>query len=229
MNKVENIDEIPAFAKHMLPAVPSSEVYLEDCVKALKRFDNNYFDLAVVDPPYGIEINMNMGRKKGQKKRHNEKYWDDSIPEDIYFDELFRVSKNQIIWGGNYFPLPLTKSWIFWDKNVPEGVSFADGELAWTSFDKTLVKAKIDYSGFQGMDDGGKIHPTQKPVKLYDWIFMKYAKAGDLILDTHLGSGSSRIAAYKGGFNFVGFEIDAEYYEKQEKRFKDFVSQLRMF
>ena len=221
--------ETPAFAKHVLPAVPLSEVYLEDCVTALKRYADNHFDLAIVDPPYGIEINMNMGRKKGQKKRHNDKDWDNSIPEDIYFKELFRVSKNQIIWGGNYFPLPLTKSWIFWDKNVPEGVSFADGELAWTSFDKTLVKAKIDYSGFQGMDDGGKIHPTQKPVRLYDWIFKKYATAGDLILDTHLGSGSSRIAAYKAGLNFVGFEIDQEYYEKQEKRFNDFKSQLRLF
>lgn len=213
----------------VLGAVPYSEVYLMDCVAGLRHYPDNYFDLAVVDPPYGIEINMNMGRKKGQKKRHNEKDWDNSIPEDIYFNELFRVSKNQIIWGGNYFPLPLTKSWIFWDKNVPEGVSFADGELAWTSFDKTLVKAKIDYSGFKGMDDGGKIHPTQKPVRLYDWIFMKYAKAGDLILDTHVGSQSSRIAADKAGLNFVGFEIDEEYFNAANKRFDNFKSQTRLF
>ena len=155
--------------------------------------------------------------------------WDNQIPEEAYFNELFRVSKNQIIWGGNYFPLPLTKSWIFWDKNVPEGVSFADGELAWTSFDKTLVKAKIDYSGFQGMDNGGKIHPTQKPVRLYDWIYMKYAKQGDLILDTHVGSGSSRIAADKAGLNFVGFEIDEEYFNAANKRFDNFKSQTRLF
>lgn len=213
----------------VLGAVPYSEVYLMDCVAGLRHYPDNYFDLAVVDPPYGIEINMNMGRKKGQKKRHNEKDWDNSIPEDIYFKELFRVSKNQIIWGGNYFPLPLTKSWIFWDKNVPDGVSFADGELAWTSFDKTLVKAKIDYSGFQGMDDGGKIHPTQKPVRLYDWIFMKYSKAGDLILDTHVGSQSSRIAADKAGLNFVGFEIDEEYFNAANKRFDNFKSQTRLF
>ena len=215
--------------KPLLGAVPYSEVYLMDCLAGLRHYPDNYFDLAVVDPPYGIEINMNMGRKKGQPKRHNEKDWDNQIPEEAYFNELFRVSKNQIIWGGNYFPLPLTKSWIFWDKNVPEGVSFADGELAWTSFDKTLVKAKIDYSGFQGMDNGGKIHPTQKPVRLYDWIYMKYAKQGDLILDTHVGSGSSRIAAVKAGKQFIGFEIDPEYYEKQEKRFNDWNSQLRMF
>jgi len=213
----------------VLGAVPYSEVYLMDCVAGLRHYPDNYFDLAVVDPPYGIKINMNMGRKKGQKKRHNEKDWDNSIPEDIYFKELFRVSKNQIIWGGNYFPLPLTKSWIFWDKNVPDGVSFADGELAWTSFDKTLVKAKIDYSGFQGMDDGGKIHPTQKPVRLYDWIFMKYSKAGDLILDTHVGSQSSRIAADKAGLNFVGFEIDEEYFNAANKRFDNFKSQTRLF
>ena len=101
---------------------------------------------------------------------------------------MFRVSKFQIIWGGNYFPLPLTKSWIFWDKNVPEGVDFADGELAWTSGDKTLRKANIKYTGFQGMDNGGKIHPTQKPVKLYEWLLINYAQEGDKILDTHLGS-----------------------------------------
>ena len=215
--------------KPLLGAVPYSEVYLMDCVAGLRHYPDNYFDLAVVDPPYGIEINMNMGRKKGQPKRHNEKDWDNQIPKDIYFKELFRVSKNQIIWGGNYFPLPQTKSWIFWDKNVPEGVSFADGELAWTSFDKTLVKAKIDYSGFQGMDNGGKIHPTQKPVRLYDWVYMKYAKHGDLILDTHVGSGSSRIAADKAGLNFVGFEIDEEYFNAANKRFDNFKSQTRLF
>lgn len=227
--KVEITTAPRHFGKPLLGAVPYSEVYLMDCVAGLRHYPDNYFDLAVVDPPYGIEINMNMGRKKGQKKRHNEKDWDNSIPEDIYFKELFRVSKNQIIWGGNYFPLPLTKSWIFWDKNVPDGVSFADGELAWTSFDKTLVKAKIDYSGFQGMDDGGKIHPTQKPVRLYDWIFMKYSKAGDLILDTHVGSQSSRIAADKAGLNFVGFEIDEEYFNAANKRFDNFKSQTRLF
>jgi len=232
MIEVQKIDITTAprhCGKPLLGAVPYSEVYLMDCIAGLRQYPDKYFDLAVVDPPYGIEINMNMGRKKGQPKRHNEKDWDNQIPEDIYFNELFRVSKNQIIWGGNYFPLPLTKSWIFWDKNVPEGVSFADGELAWTSFDKTLVKAKIAYSGFQGMDNGGKIHPTQKPVKLYDWVYMKYAKQGDLILDTHVGSGSSRIAADKAGLNFVGFEIDEEYFNAANKRFDNFKSQTRLF
>ncbi len=221
--------ETPAFAKHVLPAVPSSEVYLEDCVTALKRYSDNHFDLAIVDPPYGININHNMGRRKGDKHSgHKKVTWDNEIPKDEYFTELFRVSKNQIIWGGNYFPLPLTGSWLFWDKLMPEEMSFSMGELAWMTFGNTLRKITLKHHGFIN-GDNIKIHPTQKPVALYDWILQRYAKPNDLILDTHLGSGSSRIAAYKGGFNFVGFEIDSEYYEKQEKRFNDFKSQLRLF
>lgn len=210
---------------------PSSEVYLMDCIDGMKHYPDKFFDLAVVDPPYGIDINMNMGRKKGQPKKHDSKDWDKDIPSYEYFTELFRVSKNRIVWGGNYFTeiLPPTKSWLFWDKNVPDGVSFADGELAWTSFDKTLIKCKVDYSGFQGMDVCGKIHPTQKPVKLYDWIFDKYAERGMRILDTHLGSGSSRIAANKAGLDFVGFEINEDYFNASEDRFKKFVSQIRLF
>lgn len=208
------------------------ELYNEDNMQLMARYPDKHFDLAIVDPPYGIDINMNMGRKKGQPKRHNDKDWDNSIPNEDYFTELFRVSKNQIIWGGNYFPLPLTKSWIFWDKNVPEGVSFADGELAWTSFDTAVRKFQWRWNGMlqQNMKDKEeRIHPTQKPIALYEWILQNYAERGNLILDTHLGSGSSRIAADKGGFNFVGFEIDADYYEKSKKRFNDFKSQLRMF
>ena len=222
--------ETPAIAKHVLPAVPSSEVYLEDCVTALKRYADNHFDLAIVDPPYGISVNMNAGRKKDTKsKKRTVKKWDDEAPNYEYFEELFRVSKNQIIWGSNYFKdLPIISSWIFWDKMVAKDCTFSKGELAWTSFGGALKKVIIPWSGFIGAD-GIRIHPTQKPIKLYDWILANYAKPNDLILDTHLGSGSSRIAAYKGGFNFVGFEIDAEYYEKQEKRFNDFKSQLRLF
>jgi len=202
-----------------------------DNLEIMRGFKDKEFDLAIVDPPYGIKINMNMGRKKGQKKKHKDKDWDNQIPEDIYFNELFRVSKNQIIWGGNYFPLPLTKSWIFWDKNVPEGVSFADGELAWTSFEKTLIKAKIDYSGFQGMDKDGRFHPTQKPIKLYDWIIRNYAQPNQKILDTHLGSGSIAIAVEKANrldkmnLQFVGIEIDKEYYEKALNRIEQYCRQ----
>ena len=210
--------------KPLLPAVPSSEVYLEDCVKALKRFNDNHFDLAIVDPPYGLgESVVNSG---GRFKRYHNKNgnWDMEVPTDEYFTELFRVSKNQIVWGGNYFALPANKCFIIWDKLQPEGISFAMAEYAWTSFDKV---AKICKQRTQGQEQ--RFHPTQKPIYLYDFVLKHFAEEGDLILDTHLGSGSSRIAAYKGGFNFVGFEIDKEYYEKQEKRFNDFKSQLRLF
>jgi len=231
MQKVENIDETPAFAKHVLPAVPSSEVYLEDCVTALKRYADNHFDLAIVDPPYGIDIANKLSNHSTVK--HTAKDWDKYTPTQEYWDELFRVSKNQIVWGGNYFMSKIQRDspcWIFWDKNNGDS-TFADGEMAWTSFDSPIRLAKIHWCGSAAKHETGqnKIHPTQKPIKLYDWILMKYAKPNDLILDTHLGSGSSRIAAYKGGFNFVGFEIDQEYYEAQEKRFNDFKSQLRLF
>jgi len=223
--------ETPAFAKHVLPAVPLSEVYLEDCVTALKRYADNHFDLAIVDPPYGIDIANKLSNHSTVK--HTAKDWDKYTPTQEYWDELFRVSKNQIVWGGNYFMSKIQRDspcWIFWDKNNGDSL-FADGEMAWTSFDSPVRLAKIHWCGSAAKHETGqnKIHPTQKPIKLYDWLLMKYAKPNDLILDTHLGSGSSRIAAYKGGFNFVGFEIDPEYYEKQEKRFNDFKSQLRLF
>ncbi len=230
--------ETPAFAKHVLPVVPSSEVYLEDCVTALKRFNDNHFDLAIVDPPYGIgesnkqRKNTPCSRWKSAKNNipYQKKEWDKAIPNAEYWNELFRVSKNQIVWGGNYMTeyLPPKMGWIFWDKKTGES-DFSDGELAWTSFNKALRKFEWMWSGFKKQRPEERIHPTQKPVALYDWILSNYAKQNDLILDTHLGSGSSRIAAYKGGFNFVGFEIDQEYYEKQEKRFNDFKSQLRLF
>ena len=235
MQKVENIDVTPAFAKHVLPTEPSSEVYLEDCVTALKRYEDNHFDLAIVDPPYGIDITKQFenANKSGTKSMFKQtkgivkKDWDAEIPTAEYFDELKRVSKNQIIWGGNYFLdyLGNTKCMLIWDK-MNGGNNMADAELAWTSFDKAVRMFRMHHfsSGYET-----KIHLTQKPTKLYDWILSKFAEQGDLILDTHLGSGSSRIAAYKGGFNFVGFEIDQEYYDKQEKRFNDFKSQLRLF
>lgn len=223
--------ETPAFAKHVLPAVPSSEVYLEDCVTALKRFNDNHFDLAIVDPPYGlgmgtVSIPSEKNTNSQQKfyKDLKSKRWDDNTPNKEYFDELKRVSKNQIIWGGNYMAEHLgnTKCIIIWDKMtyIPTMSQF---EFAFCSFNKHPKMVKVNST------DIDRMHPTQKPIKLYDWLLHNYAKEGDLILDTHLGSGSSRIAAYKGGFNFVGFEIDKEYYEKQEKRFNDFKSQLRLF
>jgi site-specific DNA-methyltransferase (adenine-specific) len=235
MNDIFNTDvplktETPAFAKHVLPAVPSSEVYLEDCVKALKRYADNHFDLAIVDPPYGFRTAKTgiLNFRKGA----NEKDWN-VAPTAEYFDELKRVSKNQIVWGGNYFPelwVNGCRGFIYWHKGNPVP-NFADGELAWTSFDRNAKQCDYRYYGnLEGKTSASdKFHPTQKPIYLYEWLLKEYADEGNLILDTHLGSGSSRIAAYKGGFNFVGFEIDQEYYEKQEKRFNDFKSQLRLF
>jgi site-specific DNA-methyltransferase (adenine-specific) len=218
----------------VLPAVPLSEVYLEDCVKALKRFNDNHFDLAIVDPPYGINADVtqnDLGGKKGftknagTYKKYHQTNWDNAIPTDEYFAELQRVSKNQIVWGGNYFHKLNLEGVIVWYKKGSG--NFKEGEFAKTSINTFKV---FGYSRADAYINCGdvKIHPTQKPTKLYDWLLSNYAKQGDLILDTHLGSGSSRIAAYKGGFNFVGFEIDQEYYEKQEKRFNYFKQQLRL-
>jgi site-specific DNA-methyltransferase (adenine-specific) len=209
-----------------------SDVYNEDCIDVMKRYPDNYFDLAVVDPPYGLDLaNMNMGAGKSKKasKIQNRKWkpkdWDKETPTAEYFAELFRVSKNQIIWGGNYFELPPCKNYIIWDKEIPEGLSFADCEMAWTSFDK--APKMFRYSAY--LDKQSKFHPTQKPIKLYDWIFYKYAKEGMNILDTHLGSGSSRISANRYKLNFIGCEIDKEYFNKQNKRYADFISQIRLF
>ena len=236
MNDIFNTDvplktETPAFVKHVLPAVPLSEVYLEDCVTALKRYADNHFDLAIVDPPYelnGWHDKGNNRNRQSAKEGSKRKLWD-KMPDEEYFIELKRVSKNQIVWGGNYFLDYLGKcvAPIIWDK-VNGTTHFADGEMAWTSFEVGTLRI---YKKHLGSTEANRerMHPTQKPICLYDWQLKKFAKEGDLILDTHLGSGSSRIAAYKGGFNFVGFEIDQEYYEKQEKRFNDFKSQLRLF
>jgi len=194
----------------------------------MKSLPDNAFDLAIVDPPYGIDAaNMVMGKGK-DKQWGKSRDWDKVSPEPEYFSQLFRVSNKQIIWGGNYFNLPLTGGWLFWDKERGKDVSFADGELAWTSFLKVLKKAPIRYDGFIGADTV-RIHPTQKPVKLYQWLLSKYAKQGDRILDTHLGSGSSAIAAHYGGFDFVGCELDADYYNAAVKRFENETAQSSMF
>jgi site-specific DNA-methyltransferase (adenine-specific) len=222
----------------VLPAVPSSEVYLEDCVKALKRFNDNHFDLAIVDPPYGMEGNKYCTtNKKFVKKGYAVAGIDrggvtgfslGNRPSQEYWNELFRVSKNQIVFGMQYFTnfLPPKQCVLIWDKKNHNSRQ-SSAEIAWTSFNYGVRIFTFDHRSIE------KTHPTQKPIQLYSWILNhpmnKFCKEGDLILDTHLGSGSSRIAAYKGGFNFVGFEIDPEYYEKQEKRFNDFKSQLRLF
>jgi site-specific DNA-methyltransferase (adenine-specific) len=211
---------------------PISLVTNEDCMELMSRFPDKYFELAIVDPPYGINVNMNAGRKTTTKsKKRTLKKWDNKTPDENYFAELFRVSKNQIIWGANHLIDKIkinSQGWIFWDKCVAEGCTFSDGELAYTSFNRALKKAIIPWSGFIGME-GEKFHPTTKPIKLYQWILKNYANEGDKILDTHLGSGSSRIAADKMGFDFYACELDRDYFEAQEKRFKEYKSQLILF
>lgn len=193
-----------------------------DCMEYMRSLPNKAFDLAVVDPPYGIDITES-GRLK--KYNANSRKWDKQTPNKEYFIELFRVSKNQIIWRGNYFNLPPTKCFLIWDKKQPEDVSFASCEFAWTSFNKSAKT--FYYSPLHDKDC--RFHPTQKPVALYAWIFNRYAKSGDKILDTHLGSGSSRIAAYDAGLDFMGCEIDEDYFKEQEKRFAEHTAQMSLF
>ena len=202
----------------------------EDNMLLMARYEDNHFDLAIVDPPYGINASeMTMG--SGKNKKYNKgKKWDNETPSKEYFNELQRVSKNQIIWGGNYFAdkLKPSRCYVFWDKGIYADCDFADGELAWTNFDKVLRIAKIRYKGFLGADKI-RIHPTQKPVKLYEWILMNYAKEGDKILDTHLGSGSIAIACHNLGFDLTGYEIDQEYFTAAVKRYQQHKNQLRIF
>jgi site-specific DNA-methyltransferase (adenine-specific) len=193
----------------------------------LKTLPDKAFELAIVDPPYGLGDRLvNGGHKKNPmekyRKSYEQKRWD-IAPDKEYFSELFRVSVNQIIWGGNYFNLPPTRGIIAWDKKqmMP---TFSRWEFAWTSFD---CPARM-YEGIAQEKDELRFHPTQKPVQLYIWLLKNYAKPGDRILDTHLGSGSSRIAAYEMGFDFVGCEIDKDYFEAQEKRWEHHISQLRI-
>lgn len=195
--------------------------YNMDCMQGMKEFPDKYFDLAIVDPPYGINI-----QKSGRLGRYNTKnVWDNEIPNDDYFQELFRVSKNQIIWGGNYFPLKPTKCFLIWDKKQPENISFASCEFAWTSFDSV---AKTFY--YSPMNDTDKrIHTTQKPVALYEWLLSRYAKEGDIILDTHVGSASSLVACHNTNHKFVGFELDKHYYNLAKKRLDAEMAQMNLF
>ena len=192
-----------------------------DCMEYLATCKDNAYELAIVDPPYGIHINSSgrLGHYGGKKN------WDTEIPTHEYFQHLFRVSRNQIVWGGNYFALPPTRSFIIWDKQQPQNVSFASCEYAWTSFDRS---AKTHYQRPQ-KSDVERIHPTQKPVKLYEWLLMNYAKEGDRILDTHLGSGSIALACHNLGFDLVGCELDEDYYNAACKRLEQHQAQQRMF
>ena len=210
-----------------------SNAYLVDCMDAMRYYPDKYFDLAIVDPPYGIDITQK-SKSFSAKKFTNEQHWDDAIPRREYFTELFRVSKNQIIWGGNYFlnHLGPTKCMIVWDKHNSNKGRFADGEIAWTSFDKPTRIATYEWLRWYQPNMKNKqerIHPTQKPTQLYEWLMQEYSSPNDKILDTHMGSGSCRIAAYNARRRYTGFEISEKYFLDQEQRWKKFLSQTALF
>ena len=206
------------------------KLYNKDCMEALKEFKDNQFDLAIVDPPYGYGDKKTDILNFRQKEQHRE--WN-IAPNDEYFNELFRVSKNQIIWGGNYFSYIWKfggRCFIYWHKGNPVN-NFADGEMAWTSYDKNAIQIDYRYYGnLQGNTSAEKkIHPTQKPFQLYERVLMKFANKGDKILDTHLGSGSIAIACHNLGFDLEGYELDKEYFEAANKRLKQHQQQMQLF
>ena len=204
----------------------SLDLRLGDCMDGMAAFPDGHFDLAIVDPPYGIGVNsMNLGSRK--TVRPDKKNWDDEIPTPEYFAELRRVSRNQIIWGGNYMMenLRSTPCWVIWDKM--QEFSGAVFEMAWTSFDSPAKAFRM--SRVESYANQDKFHPTQKPVKLYEWLLGNYAKPGERILDTHLGSGSHAIAAHYYGVHLTAFEIDPEYFEAAKARIARETSQLDLF
>ncbi len=198
-----------------------------DCMDVMKLLDDKEFCLACVDPPYGIgrDGSKKTTSKHGGRKAHEFKGWDNATPNKKYFDELKRISKNQIIWGANYFSefLPPSMGWVFWDKG--QRICNSDGELAFTSFQKAL--RVVEYNRVELLIEG-TIHPTQKPIKLYEWLLTNYAKKGQKVLDTHLGSGSSAIAAHYFGVDFVGCELDKDYFDAAKARFDMATRQLAM-
>jgi len=203
----------------------------EDNMELMARYEDNYFDLAIVDPPYGIGIDGQKESKKGKKsdrKYHKQKQWDNSIPNKDYFNELQRVSKNQIIWGANYFVKHLTKGtkgWVVWFKGQI-GLTMSDCELAYSSFQKATRVVNINRVDLLKQNT---IHPTEKPIRLYQWLLDNYAEKGDKILDTHLGSGSIAIACHNLGYDLTACELDKEYYDAAIKRINEHKQQIRMF
>lgn len=223
----------------ILSETPRIELLNMDCMEFMADCKDKQFDLAIVDPPYGIgapnmsatpcqrknganRLNCGSGKLKNRTLNTSNREWDNNPPDEKYFKDLIRVSQNQIIWGGNYFNLPPSRCFLVWDKVQP-WENFSQVEMAWTSFDSPALLFKFDNR------TGGKIHPTQKPVKLYEWLLTNYAKPGDTILDTHGGSFSSAIAAYRLGFDFTGIELDKDYFNAAVKRFKEQTAQLDAF
>jgi site-specific DNA-methyltransferase (adenine-specific) len=213
-----------------------SEVKNMDCIEYMSQFPDKYFELAIVDPPYGIDVtNQSQGKGGGVAKKiqYKKTNWDKSAPNYLYFNQLMRVSKNQIIWGANHFisEIPFNSScWVVWDKDNGD-TDFADCELAYTSFKSAVRIFKWKWSGMLQQDMKNKenrIHPTQKPVALYRWLLKNYAKPNEKILDTHLGSGSSRIAADMEGFDFYACELEKDYFNASCKRFEEYKQQLKL-
>jgi site-specific DNA-methyltransferase (adenine-specific) len=213
-----------------------TQVYNRDCMEAMKEFPDKFFELAIVDPPYGIGADdKNSTNKKqsnksaGHSKDYGDQQWDNGIPDKAYFDELTRVSHRQVIWGANYYGL--VGGYLYWHKNVTMP-TYSSWELAWLSWLNKIDFVEITWHGMIQGDMKNKedrIHPTQKPIALYKWLLKNYAKEGDKILDTHLGSGSSRIAADSMGFDFWGYELDKEYFDASCKRFDQYKAQLNLF
>ncbi len=214
-------------------------LYNKDCLEAMKEMPDNKYDLAIVDPPYGLGMDGTLGKAKKKTKGFNftakeyiKKGWDKYPPSKEYFDEVFRVSKNQIIWGANYFSnyLPIIKNYVFWyKKGLSVDSKFNEGEMAYVSRGRTKM-FDFWWNGFGVINNGEKrTHPTQKPVKLYEWLLMNYAKEGDRILDTHGGSMSSVIACINKGFGIDCYEVDLDYYNEAKKRILNHVKQLDMF
>jgi site-specific DNA-methyltransferase (adenine-specific) len=214
--------------------IKTAKMYNMDCMEFMADIPDNYYDLACIDPPYGIGIDgqkqsINNKNPKANRKAHDFKGWDNSIPSAEYFAELWRVSKNQIIWGANYFVEHInkpTKGWVVWYKGQ-EGLTMSDAELAFSSFDSATRVVKINRVELL---KEGTIHPTQKPIKLYDWIYHNYLPQGGKVIDTHAGSQSNTIAALKAAnIEIDAIELDKEYYDKSVQRVKDFAAQLTMF
>ena len=208
-------------------------LYNADCMEIMKGFSDKQFDLALVDPPYGIDFgtyNRTNKTATGERVKANKYHcgdWDKNTPTKSYFTELQRISKNQIIWGGNYFNLPPSKCFIFWYKHQPVN-NFSDGEFAWTSFNKPAKCFDYPYYGNINSEQD-RIHPTQKPIKLYEWILKNFASDNDSIIDTHLGSASSAIACHRAHLDFTGIELDEEYYNAAKERIIMHQRQLNLF
>jgi site-specific DNA-methyltransferase (adenine-specific) len=239
----EQAGNVPSGGVGSTALLGSVTLSCEDCMALMRRYPDKHFDLAIVDPPYGLgsDAHTRPATKSGKNAKgfttnrnpYQVKAWDNATPLPQYWAELFRVSRNQIVWGGNYFPLPLSRGWIYWDKKLTSPCeNYSDGELAWSSFDCVLRKFTCDWIGFgylNGAEAGTRIHPTQKPVALYRWLLDRYAKPGQRVLDTHLGSGSHAIACHYAGMHLTACEIDPDYFAAAQERIARETRQTTLF